>query len=335
MTRRRTSLPTALALATFVATLLAPLVAAAEDGARAEPPRSIIQPAAELAAADRASPAAGLTTSRAPEVLREQLGLPAGAGLVVEGVVAGSAADRAGLKRHDVLVSLDDQWLVLPDQIAALATAAAPHAPLVLDVRRAGRPLSLALGTAGVPAVEAERADAPSAPPAPTRTVNAPPSPAATPLPSPPPAATRAEAMPPLPGARRLGPDAVILEDRDCRLKVYRDGDTRLSVRDARGWLVFNGPIATPAQRSLIPRRVRDRVERLELMLDAVTGAAEPSPLPADPPRAAAAVAATTTPAAPAAAPAAPPAVVAPGPAPPDLPVAEVGSLDVAPIEIR
>ncbi len=307
---------------------LGTVLVAATGTARAEPPRSIIQPAAELAAADRASPAAGLTTSRAPEVLREQLALPAGAGLVVEGIVAGSAAERAGLKRHDVLVSLDDQWLVLPEQVAALAAAAAPNAPLVLDVRRAGRSLTLSLGTQSPAPAEA----AAGAPPA------TPQAPAAPPLASPPAPATRAEPLPPLPGARRLGPDAVLLEDRDCRLKVYRDGDTRLSVRDARGWLVFNGPIATPAQRALIPRRVRDRVERLEVMLDAVADSAAPPPLPAapalaDPPRAAPVEAAAM----PAGPPAAPAATVV-GPAsrtPPDAPVAEVGSLDVAPIEIR
>lgn len=301
--------------------------------ARSEPPRSIIQPAAELAAADRASPASGLTTSRAPEVLREQLGLPGGAGLVVEDVAAGSAAARAGLRRHDVLVSLDEQWLVLPEQVAAVAAAAPPNAPLVLEVRRAGRALSLALGAAGVPAAGPERADA-STPAAPARTASGPPPAAAAALPAPPPASTRAEAIAPLPGARRLGPDAVILEDRDCRLKVYRDGDTRLSVRDARGWLVFNGPISTPAQRSLIPRRVRDRVERLELMLDAVADAAAPLAVPATPPTVAQAAVAPPQ-AAPAAVPPASPAVPPVTAAPADAPVAEVGSLDVAPIEIR
>jgi hypothetical protein len=79
-------------------------------------------------------------------------------------------------------------------------------------------------------------------------------------------------------------------------------------VRDGRGWLLFNGPIATPQQRSLIPRRVRDRVILLEQMLDTVA-VHRPSPTP------------TAT------APATPP--------PQAEPVAEIGSLDVAPIEIR
>ena len=302
-TRRRwraLAFPVTLAVTTLAAT--APPAA---------PPRSIIQTAGELAAAELRSPLAGLTTSRAPDVLREQLALESGAGLVVDAVAVGSAAERAGLKRHDLLVALDGQLLVLPEQLAMLAASAPPSAPLVLDVRRGGRSFSLRIGAAPGSADDTASAVATGTPP-----VDAVPAAAAAPPPRRPP-------PPPLAGARRIGPEAVVLEDRDCRLKVYRDGDTYLTVRDGRGWLVFNGPIATPAQRSLIPRRVRDRVERLETMLDTV---ADQVP---------AAVADTAGPTPPQA-PATPhPSVAPPAAAPPPGPVAEVGSLDVAPIEIR
>jgi len=303
-TRRRwraLAFPVTLSVTTLVAT--APPAA---------PPRSIIQTAGELAAAELRSPLAGLTTSRAPDVLREQLALESGAGLVVDAVAVGSAAERAGLKRHDLLVALDGQLLVLPEQLAMLAASAPPSAPLVLDVRRGGRSFSLRIGAAPGSADDTAPAVATGTPP-----VDAVPAAAAAPPPRRPP-------PPPLAGARRIGPEAVVLEDRDCRLKVYRDGDTYLTVRDGRGWLVFNGPIATPAQRSLIPRRVRDRVESLETMLDTV---ADQVP---------AAVADTATALPPPPAPATPhPSVAPPAAAPPPGPVAEVGSLDVAPIEIR
>jgi len=301
----------------------------------AEPPRSDIQSVGDVAAAERRSPATGLVTARAPDVLREQLGLERGAGLVVEAVAVGSRAERAGLRRHDVLVSLDDQLLVLPEQLSALVAASRPQAPLVIDVRRAGKAIAVALSEATATTAEPSPAAGvvPATPPPARDPARAAPSvgepaslPAANealpmvapdpipdPIPDPAiePAQLPADFVPP-PGARRLGPNAVVLENRDCWLKVYRDTETCLMVRDSRGWLLFNGPIATPKQRSLIPRRVRDRVIQLEQMLDTVA-ARRPSPSPSPVPPA-----------------------TKPAPLPPnDEPVAEIGSLDVAPIEIR
>ena len=125
-----------------------------------------------------------------------------------------------------------------------------------------------------------------------------------------------------------------MIDNRDFWLKVYRDTETCLMVRDARGWLLFNGPIATPQQRSLIPRRVRDRVIQLETMLDAVavrTDAPPPgAPRSLEPVTAAApgTAAAPVTQAQEAAGPGRIPAKEA-------EPFVEIGSLDVAPIEIR
>ena len=96
--------------------------------------------------------------------------------------------------------------------------------------------------------------------------------------------------------------------------------------RDARGWLVFNGPIATPQQRSLIPRQMRQRVTQLEMMLDAVAVAPPPAAtVSATPPPSAASLPSE---------PAAPPPSALPQP-PAAEPITEIGRLDVAPIEIR
>ena len=65
----------------------------------------------------------GLELSRAPEILRRQLALSRGEGLVVDAVSPQSAADRIGIQPHDVLVRLDDQLLVLPEQLAVLLEA--------------------------------------------------------------------------------------------------------------------------------------------------------------------------------------------------------------------
>lgn len=307
-----------------------------------EPPRSDLRPAGEVAAAERNAPVAGMTLVPVPPLLRNHLVLPEGAGLVVREVAAGAPAEAAGLRVHDVLVFLDGQALLRPDHLAALVAAAGPEAPLVLEVRRAGRQLSVSLN----PSRASGGASVPPQPGAPAALAEPPPS--AAPMPPTPTASVPVAAAPstpfvPPPGARRLGPDAVLLEDRDFWLKVYRDADTCLMARDARGWLVFNGPISTPQQRSLIPRQVRERVANLELMLDAV--AAPPTTAP--PPAVAAGPTAPPPLAKPAPAPtpsvAAPPASVGIPSAPPPRapaavtvePVTEIGRLDVDPIEIR
>lgn len=342
----RSSSRVSITLARLASTLLG-IAALARAGA-AEPPRSDLRPAGEVAAAEHNTLVAGLALAPVPALLRNHLVLPEGAGLVVREVAAGSPAEAAGLRVHDVLVFLDGQALLRPDHLAALVAAAGPAAPLVLEVRRAGRQLSVSLN----PSRSSGGDSLPPQPGAPAALAEPPPGAAPISTTQPtigPVAAAPSTPFVPPPGARRLGPDAVLLEDRDYWLKVYRDADTCLMARDARGWLVFNGPIATPQQRSLIPRRVRERVANLELMLDAV--AAPPTTLP--PPAIAAGPTAPAPEAAkPARAPsvtapptiaAAPPASVGTATAPsPQAPTAatiepgtEIGRLDVDPIEIR
>ena len=61
--------------------------------ATSQPRRSHIQSVGEVAAASRHSETLGLRLARASEVLRQQLALARGAGLVVEEVTPGSTAD--------------------------------------------------------------------------------------------------------------------------------------------------------------------------------------------------------------------------------------------------
>ena len=97
----------------------------------AEPPRSHLEPAGGVANGPPTFASLGLTLTRASAVLRQQLAIKRGAGLVVESVALGSRAARAGFAQHDVLVKLDDQLLLLPEQLDALLESAEPDAPLV------------------------------------------------------------------------------------------------------------------------------------------------------------------------------------------------------------
>jgi hypothetical protein len=117
------------------------------------------------------SDALGLRLSRASDVLRQQLALGRGVGLVVDGVSADSFAARAGFKRNDVLVSLDDQLLLFPAQVPALFEVAGGEAPCRCRLLRSGKPLTITLSlrpTAMLTAAVAAPAGEPD-PAAPTR----------------------------------------------------------------------------------------------------------------------------------------------------------------------
>jgi hypothetical protein len=121
-----------------------PSVTATE--ATSQPRRSHIQSVGEVAAASRHSETLGLRLARASEVLRQQLALARGAGLVVEEVTPGSTADKAGFRQHDVLVLLDDQMLLLPEQLAALLESSNGNATPECTLLRGGAKVTITIG---------------------------------------------------------------------------------------------------------------------------------------------------------------------------------------------
>jgi hypothetical protein len=110
------------------------------------PRRSHIQPVGEVAVVSRNADTLGLRLTRATEVLRQQLALARGAGLVVEEVTPGSVADKAGFRQHDVLVLLDDQMLLLPEQLAALLEASNSATPAACTLLRGGAKVTIPIG---------------------------------------------------------------------------------------------------------------------------------------------------------------------------------------------
>jgi len=248
----------------------------------ADPPlrgqrRSHIQSVGELAAA--AQPEAdelGLRLSRASTVLRQQLALARGAGLVVDEVAPGSRAARAGFKQHDVLVMLDDQLLLLPEQLTALLEAAA-DAPLQCIVLRGGRQVKVPLGSD--PSAANRPATAGLRPTASTLALVR----ESRPQPAPRGAAAPAEQPARL---ARISSETLLRQDADYQIRLTGGEETRVVVTDNQGRVVFNDTIDTPEGRSRMPMVVRQRVEEMEKALER-------------------------------------------------QPVAEIGSLDVAPIELR
>jgi serine protease Do len=73
-----------------------------------------------------------------PEVA-ERAGLPEPRGAVVEQVVEGSPAERAGVRRGDIIASVDNQPVAGPPELTRRVAGTAPGTPVELGVVRDGR----------------------------------------------------------------------------------------------------------------------------------------------------------------------------------------------------
>lgn len=227
------------------------------SSAGAEPPRSHLEPAGGVASGPPTFASLGLTLTRASAVLRQQLAIRRGAGLVVEGVTAGSRAARAGFAQHDVLVKLDDQLLLLPEQLDALLASAEPDAPLDCTVLRGGREVVIPIANGAPVATRPQRGTAANGGLRPTAST----------------LALVAESLPkqgPIDATRlrRLADETLVRQDPDFQIRLTSGDETRLVVSDPQGRVVFNDTIDTPEGRSRMPVAVRDRVTDMERMLE-------------------------------------------------------------------
>ncbi len=80
----------------------------------------------------------GVETGPVPGALSDQLNLPDGFGLLVDYVVPGSAAETAGVKKHDILKMLNDQILTGEDQLSTLVRSFSEGQEISLLVLRKG-----------------------------------------------------------------------------------------------------------------------------------------------------------------------------------------------------
>lgn len=80
----------------------------------------------------------GVQITKVDQTLRQQLKLPRGVGLKIVSIVAGSPAEKAELKEHDVLRKLDDQILFNEEQFAYLVRTFEPGTKVHLTLLREG-----------------------------------------------------------------------------------------------------------------------------------------------------------------------------------------------------
>ena len=199
-------------------------------------------------------PWVGVSVSPAPASLRHQLKVADGVGLVVEFVQAKSPAADAGVKPFDLLLKLDDQWLINPEQFAVLIRMHHSGDEVKLTYLREGNER-----TVPVKLVEHEVAPMPEwdgsfgwpVPPQPPRG-HAPPASEAPPI--------MRSIFTWVDGRRQM---SVTTNDGHRMLRVKENGT---------GKVLFNGPIDSDEQRAKLPPEIRhslDVMERVTSQFDA------------------------------------------------------------------
>jgi hypothetical protein len=86
----------------------------------------------------------GLGVSKPDDVTTTQLpALPPGIGFVVSELAEGGPAEKAGIRKHDLLWKMEEQMLVNEGQLATLLRLAAPGDVVTVSVFREGKSLDL------------------------------------------------------------------------------------------------------------------------------------------------------------------------------------------------
>lgn len=230
----------------------------------------------------------GVETSPAGPALDDQLGLPAGTGLMVVSVVPDSPA-AAVLKPHDVLTRLDDQILIDTRQLAVLVRTHRAGEEIGLGYIRGGKnaTVRVKLIERAMPQAFHRRVPGPGLGQTDNRlfrlqTDGGAGNPVLFSLDEAPALHTvrvfrkdRAGGI----GGMAVKPadSRFALTDEKGSLEVaIRAGARTLVAKDPQGKTLFDGPVDTPEQRQAMPPSVRERFEQMETM-DAVSFDAAPA----------------------------------------------------------
>lgn len=97
----------------------------------------------------------GVFSAPLGELTAEQLGIEPGMGVALSGVIEGSAAEKAGLKKNDVIIALDGKEPISPEEFTTALAEKEPGTTVNLTIIRKGQRQELAVVTEKAP--ESER----------------------------------------------------------------------------------------------------------------------------------------------------------------------------------
>lgn len=214
----------------------------------------------------------GVSATPPPMVLRKQLGIAPGMGLVVDFVVPDSPAGKAGLQKYDVLQKIDDQLIVNPPQFSVLVRSHKPGDEIKLSVIRDGKPQTLSAkliehDVEPLPGEEDEDGNAlqlhlERAFPEPRLRQIAPGDrPGNLPLPGP-----GWHMLPGTPPMLVPGPSSItrLESDHSYTLTIDAKGHKTFTVKNGDGKSIFDGPVDTEEQQDKLPADLRENLHRLQ-----------------------------------------------------------------------
>jgi membrane-associated protease RseP (regulator of RpoE activity) len=215
----------------------------------------------------------GVTTSPVPAVLRDQLRLRPGLGLVVDFVRPDSPAAAAGLRQNDILEKIDDQLLVSNQQLAILVRMHKAGDEVKLSVIREAKPQSITVTLTEadvVPLEQLSRGGDMKAYDSALKLLHS------------------AQSMPAktIPGgafgggggwqnmpAKTWASDqnatyGIVWSDKEHTFEISQDKEKErhLVAKDKSGKVIFDGPIANDEQIEKLPPEIREKVKKIKVI---------------------------------------------------------------------
>lgn len=179
----------------------------------------------------------GVSTSIAPAMLREQLNLPDGVGILIDDIDPNSPASAASLQANDLIEKLNDQWVINVQQFSVLIRMQKPGDTIRLRVIRHGQPIDVKVSLAekALPVLD----EAPN-------WLRGGPSPY------------------PRPGTGRVTGIVTHSDSTSTITIIAHESDRQALIRDHSGKILFEGPINTPDDLNKLAPDLREKVERIE-----------------------------------------------------------------------
>lgn len=195
----------------------------------------------------------GVVAVPADPAMRDQLKLPRGIGLVIQQVTDESPAERAGIQQHDILMKVDDQWLVNSQQLGVVIRMHKGGDEVKVTLVRQGQQQTV---TAKLEEKEMVIPESNEPFVVNGNLMNMP-----------------VPVTPDIPGwVRTIDKDDdadMIIKDNDRTLKIKVKGNEKhLVATDNNGQVLFDGPIQTDEQKKAVPADIAEELEKYKDQID-------------------------------------------------------------------
>jgi serine protease Do len=193
-----------------------------------------------------------------PKEVRAQTSLEEDAGLMIDFIQPASPAEKAGFKLYDILTNLADQKLLSAEQFTNLIKGSKIGQAVSIGILRQGKPITLEATLCEAPPQEM---------PLPALTANGRDllTDSADARQSLSLLMNRMAKSPGKTGVTQSSNANMRMSDDAGSVEISRkDGAQTARVTDAKGNIIFDGPINTSAERDSLPEKARTRIEKLE-----------------------------------------------------------------------